>query len=203
MDNLLTRTPNTSERLSQYSDESFEVVISPSGTAPPTHASGHVWMPPVFGATISDSNVADWVATTFYHVRKVQEVELDPDSARIFLSPLEAQFLTQIRKDLAELSEPARSSPGAELCRRFTEGVGITLAFVPRARCAVFGDEEDGVELVAHSRASMRQVSFEFGDADDTINIVLIDEEMRRSESKCRINHVLQLKNAIAWLYPH
>jgi len=197
---LLTRTPNIAERLSQYSDQSFVVVIGPSGAAPPPQPSRRVWKSPAVGATVSDSNAADWVARTFHYVGKAQDVEPDPDAGRIFLSPPEAQFLNQIRKDLDELSESLRSSPGAELCRRFAEGVGIALAFVAGARCAVFGDEEDGVELVAHSRASMRQVSFEFNPKDSSINIISIDEEIRRFERSCGIDKVRTLAEAIAWL---
>lgn len=185
----------------QECDQSFEVQIGPSGTG--------LWMPapayrPVATAVyaISDSNVAKWIAATFYNVGYWLDVEPGPDSQKIFLSP-EEEFLTQMRSDLDELAQPVRSSPEAMLCRRFVEGVGKALAFIPHARCAVFGDEEDGVELVAHSRTSMRQVSFEFGNTDDTINIVSIDEEMRRFERACGIDKVRTLAEAIAWLNPH
>ena len=79
----------------------------------------------------------------------------------------------------------------------------MALASVSRVRCVVFGDEEDGVELVAHSRATLRQVSFEFKSDGNTINIVSIDEEMRRFERACGIDKVRTLAEAIAWLNPH
>jgi hypothetical protein len=76
----------------------------------------------------------------------------------------------------------------------------MALAYVPQSRCAVFGSDEDGVELLAHSHASMRQVSFEFPLEGDLIRIVRIDEAMRRSECTCRIDHERTLQEAIAWL---
>jgi hypothetical protein len=72
--------------------------------------------------------------------------------------------------------------------------------FVPRVRWAVFGDDEDGIELVAHSRASMRQVSFEFPLDGDVIRVITIDEAMQRSERECRIEHERTLQEAIVWL---
>lgn len=149
---------------------------------------------------VSDSSFADYVSETLSSIDMLQDSELGAVGKNLFLSSHDAEFLTQIREDLDKLPEAVRSSSGAALCRRFVEDVGMALASVPGARCAVFGDEEDGVELVAHSRASKRQVSFQFDLSVGSITVVRIDEEMRRSEDKCRIDHELQLAKAIEWL---
>ena len=201
---MMTRTPNAAERQDLDSDDSFDVIMGYAGIAPARRSSMPGSKPRGLVETLSDSSPAVWVSVTFPAVvALVSSVTSDPESGEIFLSEREAFFLTQILNDLAELSEPVRSSASAKLCKRFAEGVGLSLANIPQARCAVFGDEEDGVELVAHSRASMRQVSFEFGDDERTINIVSIDEQMRRDARECHINHVLTLAEAVAWLNPH
>jgi len=120
----------------------------------------------------------------------------------MFLSELEDRFLARITADFDDLPEILRSSASAQLCRRFIEGVGLALSRDPHARCAVFGDQEDGVELVVHSRASLRQVSFEFGLEQNLINIVRIDNKMHRSVQTCGIDKVRTLAEAIAWLNP-
>lgn len=193
---------NAAEGDVQHGDLGFEFAKDSVGVPPTKHWSAPRprRCPPA--ETVSDSNTDPWISMTFGYVGFLS-VAPDPESREFFLSEREAFFLTQVLKDLAELSEPVRSSASAKLCKRFAEGVGLDLANIPQARCAVFGDEEDGVELVAHSRASMRQVSFEFGDDERTINIVSIDEQMRRDARQCLINHVLTLGNAIAWLNPH
>jgi hypothetical protein len=153
-------------------------------------------------ATISDSNVAHWVETVYCNVAGRQEVKASPDICKFFVPDFEAEFLTQIGKDLDDLPASIRSSPGAEHCRRFTEGVGLALASIPRVRCAAFGDEKDSVTLLAHSRASMRQVSFEFKRDENSISIISIDEEMHRFERACSIDKTRTLAEAIAWLNP-
>jgi len=186
----------------QHSDRGFTLASSATNAGTDDRKPPQVPTPSGSIGTPSDCNTTLLVDIMF---PSVIDMSMAPEreSAEIFLSEEEGQFLEWVRNDLAELSEPVRSSPGAELCRRFAEGVGMALAFVPRARCAVFGDEEDGVELVAHSRASMRQVSFEFRPEDNSVKIVSIDEKMRRSERKCRIDHARTLAEAIAWLNPH
>lgn len=201
---MMIRTPNAAERQDQDSDDSFDVIMGYAGIAPVRPSSMPGSRPRGLVETLSDSSTAVWVSATFPAVVAfVSSVTSDPEPGEFFLSERETFFLTQILNDLAELSEPVRSSASAKLCKRFAEGVGLNLANIPQARCAVFGDDEDGVELVAHSRASMRQVSFEFGENQRTINIVSIDEQMRRDARQCLINDVLTLGNAIAWLNPH
>ncbi len=202
MNELLTTTPNAADREVQFSDEYFEIAIGPSGIVSPNREPIHNEARGEPVTTLTDSQEAAWVAETFRPTVCISSAAGDPESGGLFVSERVAAFLRQMRNDLAELREPVRSSPGAELCYRFTESVGMALAFVPQARCAVFGDEEDGVELVAHSRASKRQVSFEFPHEGDMIKIVSIDEDMRRSERKCRIDHARTLGEAIAWLNP-
>jgi len=185
----------------QYSDQSFKLAPNWSGVAPVKCSAVPPCRRNASVETLSVSDIADSVAKTFKNV-DVQSVAPPPESGEMFLSEAEAQFLTKIGSDLDELPEPVRSSPGAELCRRFAAGDGLALAFIPRVRCAVFGDEEDGVELVAHSRASMRQVSFEFALSGRSITVVQIDEKLRRSKHECGVHHVRQLANAIEWLTP-
>jgi hypothetical protein len=185
MDELLTTTPTLADRQVQCSDASFEIAFGPSGTMSPNR---------------DLINSARWGVTV---ITPISSIAGDPESGGLFLSEAQARFLTQIGSDLDELPEPVRSSPGAELCRQFVAGDGLALASIPSVRCAVFGDEEDGVELVAHSRASLRQVSLEFKPDENSINIVSIDEEMRRFERACGIEKVRTLAEAIAWLNPH
>jgi len=183
MDELLATTPTLADRLVQYSDASFEIAFGPSGTMSPNRDL-------IYSARWGVSVIAP-----------ISFIAGDPESGGLFLSLAEA-FIRQVREDLDKLPASVRSSYPAELCRRIAEVVGTALAYVPQARCAAFGDEEDGVTLVAHSRASKRQVSFEFGARGDTITIISIDEEMCRTERECRTSHVLTLGNAIAWLNP-
>ena len=151
----------------------------------------------------------DETSSDFPTDRRVEEIFQDrvpssspgPDWSYPLLSPGEA-FLCQVHGDIEELSENVRASHEVQLCRQFAEGVGKQLAHIRLIRCAVFGDEEDGVELVAHSRASMRQVTFEFRPDENSINIVSIDEEMRRFEWTCAVDKVRTLAKAIAWLNP-
>jgi len=142
-----------------------------------------------------------WTATTFDHVG-VHSTTLEPEGRSMFVSPRERRFLAEIRRELDRLGERVRSSLSAKLCERFVEGVGIALANQLSIRWALFADEEDGVTLLAHSRASKRQLSFEFASSESSITVVQIDEEMRRFKYDCGINHMLQLANAIAWLKP-
>lgn len=111
-----------------------------------------------------------------------------------------AVFARLVQEDLDAMPAPVRSSHAAELCRRFAEGVGTALAHVPLTRCAVFLDGAAGITLVAHSRASLRQVSFEFRSGEDSIQIISIDEQMRGLERACEIDEVPTLSQAIAWL---
>ena len=59
------------------------------------------------------------------------------------------------------------------------------------------------VTFVAHSRASKRQVSFEFGADPSSINIVRIDADMQRDQEECMLDDVQALGCAIAWLTPN
>jgi len=185
----------------QYSDQSFELAENLSAAASAKRSLGLPLRRKVPVETLSVSTIADSVDKTFKYV-DVQSAAPAPKSGKMFLSESEARFLAQIGSDLDELPEPVRSSPGAELCRRFAEGDGLALAFMPRVRCAVFGDEKDGVELVAHSGASKRQVSLEFALSGRSITVVQLDEKLRRSEHECGVHHVRQLANAIEWLTP-
>ncbi len=202
MDKLLTTTPNPVDRLAQFSDRSFEIAPAPSGVMPWTCDRTNYKQLVVLATGLSDSKESAWVAATYCYIAPVSFVESDPESGRLFLSLDEAAFIRLVQKDLDDMPVSVRSSHPAELCRRFAEGVGMALAYVPLARCAVFGDEEDGVTLVAHSRASMRQVSFEFRPDQDSIHIISIDEEMRRYERPCGITKVQILSQVIAWLNP-
>ncbi len=180
-----------------YSDAGFELhrdYVGALVVKPPPSAS----QPRVEANTLSDSTDPDWIRRTF----KTRSSTAEATGPDISLSERETRFLTQVREDLGDLSEPVRLSASAKLCKLFTEDVGLKLARIPQARCAVFGDEEDGITLVAHSRASMRQVSFEFGDDEKTINIVSIDEQMHRFERGCGIDKTMTLAEAIAWLNP-
>lgn len=150
---------------------------------------------------LSDSNTVVWAETTSGHV-DVQSTTLEPGGGSMFVSPREGRFLAEIRRELDRLGEPVRSSLSAKLCERFAKGVGMALANQLSIRWALFADEEDSVTLLAHSRASKRQVSFEFALSESSITVVQIDEKMRRFRSACGINHMLQLANAIAWLKP-
>lgn len=185
----------------QYSDQSFKLAPNWSGAAPAKRDAVPTYRRDFSAEPLSVSDIADSVAKTFKHV-DAQSVAPAPASGKMFLSEAQARFLTQIESDLDELPGPVRSSPAAELCRRFVAGVGLALASIANVRCAVFGDEEDGVELVAHSRASLRQVSLEFMPDENSINIISIDEEMRRFERACGIEKVRTLAEAIAWLKP-
>lgn len=148
----------------------------------------------------SASNFADWVAKSFRPTQQ-RTLSSDPSNAPgVFLSNAEERFIRQIRVDLGDLDIRMRQSSAAELCKRFTDGVGLELANKPGTRVAVFEDEADMITLVAHSHSSKRQVSFEFHADGATIGIVSIDERMQRTERKCRIHQIEPIGNAIAWL---
>jgi hypothetical protein len=192
---------SAAERDVQYMDQGF---VPAKSSAAATSAAARSPSPVRHRLAIyspTDSNTSDWIMRSF-QIIEARSVPVDHELPDMFLRDLDARFLAAIWKNLDELTEPARSSPSARLCRRFAEGAGMALASVPRVRCAVFGDKEDGVELVAHSRATLRQVSFEFKPDGNTINIVSIDEEMRRFERACGIEKVLTLSKAVKWLNP-
>lgn len=155
----------------------------------------------VFTNALSDSSTSVWVFITNQN-NHVPTIPKDISTDELFL-PQEDVFLHQFEEDLANIPTSVRESRAGVLCRRFAEGVGIALASICGVRCATFGDEEDGIALVAHSRLTKRQISFEFACDEDRITIIMIDEEMRRTEKECKIDHVLTLGNAIAWLNPH
>lgn len=200
MNELLTLTSNVAECGARSSDGDFEFARDSAavGAATGGRSSQHPTSPP--SDALSGSKEAPWITNTFEHLGGPSAVP-ELESPTIFLSQRES-FLDQIRQDIDELKEKVRLSPEAERCRRFATGVGLKLAYMAYVRCAVFGDEEDEVELVAHSRDSMRQVSFEFKPETDSIHIVRIDEKMARSEQTCEIDKVQTLAKAIAWLNP-
>jgi hypothetical protein len=151
-------------------------------------------------ADAAASNFAVWVSMVFL---PTQLRTLPPDPANapgVFLSNAEVRFLRQIRDDLGDLGVRMRQSSAAELCKKFTDGVGLELANKPGTRVAAFEDEQDMIALVAHCRPSKRQVSFEFHADGITIGIVSIDERMRRTEEECRIHQIEPIRGAIAWL---
>ncbi|KKN70885.1 hypothetical protein LCGC14_0426710 [marine sediment metagenome] len=67
---------------------------------------------------------------------------------------------------------------------------------VPDARPALFKNKE----LVAHSRSSMRQVTFQFISDETLILVVLIDEHMKRSERTCAVDDTHTISEIIKWL---
>ncbi len=151
-------------------------------------------------ADASASNFAVWVEE-FFPSTQQRTLTLDPPNASgVFLSNAEVCFLRQIHDDLYDLDIRIRQSSAAELCKKFTDGVGLELANKPGTRVAVFEDEEDMITLVAHSRSSKRQVSFEFHADGTTIGIVSIDERMQRTEEQCRIHQIGSIGARIAWL---
>ncbi|MFH1746152.1 MAG: hypothetical protein ABIG44_03810 [Planctomycetota bacterium] len=148
----------------------------------------------------SASNFADWVSMVF-RPTQLRTLWSDPSNApSVFLSNAEARFVRQIHADLGDLPVRIRQSPAAELCRKFTHGVGLELANKPGNRVAAFEDEEDMITIVAHCQISKRQASFEFHADGITIGIVSIDERMHRTERKCRIHQIGPILGAIAWL---
>lgn len=184
----------------QFSDQNFELARDSADAGFSNRLPSRAHPRNVSIETLSDSNAAFWVKITYG--QEVPTITMERETAEMFLTERDAQFLKRIQCDIDELNEPVRRSRGAEICRRFAETVGLALASLPQLRSAVFGDEEDGVELVAHSCASMRQVSFDFGLEGNSINIVSIDENMRRFERTCGLDKVLTLAEAIAWLKP-
>lgn len=149
----------------------------------------------------SESDPANWITTT----DSPDQIRVIPPDAEVhdfFLSATEAQFIQQTREDIAQLPDENSSSPAADCCKKFAEGVGIALAHQARTRCAVFADEDGEVTLVAHSRTCKRQVSFEFRADGSSINLVSIDADMQLVEKKCLIDDVETLGCAIAWLNP-
>lgn len=103
-----------------------------------------------------------------------------------------------IRNEISQLL-PSLSSA---IRQRLAEGFGPALAMEPSPRWAIFAEDEGSATLLAHSTISKRQVSFEIDANGIEITIVRIDEEMNRTESKCELDHLLQIRNAIEWLKP-
>lgn len=203
MPQMMDRVPSIADSNIETSDATFIVVI---GAAPPVAARSQDGRSQRRVSTVdplTTSDPADRVPSGFPWVEQNERTMTPPpESAGVFLSPSEAAFLQQIYEDLDGMPIAVRRSSGAQLCRRFAEGVGIGLARSHATRCAVFGDEEDGVTLLAHSRASSREVSFEFGIDEPAILIVSIDEDMRLSRRACGMDKVRTLAEAVAWLTP-
>ena len=192
---------NLGEAYVAPTDVGFELTQDASGVAPQESPAP---LPPrnIFpDDTLTDSDTAVGITGTC----KLGEHDwCAPDRTPhgVFLPGSESRFLLELFKELDALSESLRSSASARNCRRFATDFSVAFASHPSIRWAIFGDEEDGVTLVVHSRKSKRQVTFEFALNEPSINIIQIDEQMRRFERACRIDQVMQLGNAIAWLNP-
>ena len=199
MSKLLIRTWNPSEYQSQESDDTFAFVSDLSDTAPPQPRSSPS-RPFIVEGSLADSTMAISTFTVFFSVVDERSSAPPSEVGEPFLSAEQAQFIRELAEDIAQLPLKVRSSDSAKLCWEFVSNVGIALAKARALRCAVFGDEEDGVTLVAHSSTTKRQVSFEFGEKTPTVTVVQIDQQMRRVELDCRIHHELTLGNAVSWL---
>lgn len=200
MSKLQIRSPNPSEYQSQYNDGTFELVTDPSGIALPPQPRPSASAPPIAEGSLADSTMAISTVTIFSVVVDERSSAPPSELRKPFLSAQQVQFIQQLEEDIAELPLKVRSSDSAKHCWEFASNVGIALANARAIRCAVFGDEEDGVTFVAHSSTTKRQVSFEFDANTPTITIVQIDEQMRRVERACQIHHELTLGNAVSWL---
>jgi len=203
MPDTLIETPAAAEKAAQASDRDFRLVNDTSliteqgqAAAPAAHSKCRV-----VAASSSESNPANWITTTYSPV-EIRFVPPDSGINELFLSAAEAQFIQQIREDVAGLPGVFSSSSAADRCKQFAEVVGTALVNAPQTRWAVFAEEDGMVTLQAHSRASKRQMSFEFCCDADTINIVSIDANMQRHEWECPIGDVQKLRNAIVWLNP-
>ena len=196
---ILVEPGNVGEGCVQHDDPFFEFASDSAASGVQEHVRGPGAFQRSVLHSLSDSNAPLWITTTIERI-DLPLLGVAAEGPDVLLSEREARFLQQVDEDLEELCESVRLSASAKLCKQFTDSVGLDLANIPRVRCAVFGAEEDGVTLVAHSRASMRQVSFEFGDDEKSINIISIDEQMRRFERACGIDQALTLAKAIEWL---
>lgn len=200
MSKLQIKTWNPSEYQSQDSDGIFELVSGLSETVPPPQPRPSASVRQIAEGSLADSTMAISTVTVFFAVVDERSSAPPSELGEPFLSAQPAQFVRQLKEDIALLPSKVRSSDSAKLCWKFASNVGIALANARAIRCAVFGDEEDGVTFVAHSSTTKRQVSFEFDAKTPTITIVSIDEQMRRVERACKIHHELTLGNAVAWL---
>ncbi len=203
MDDTLIKTRNAAEGPTQISDHDFRLVKDASSNTEQVQAAAPVahLKCRVVAVNSSESKPANWITTTYSPV-EIRYVPPDSELNDFFLSAAEAQFIQQIREDVAGLPGVFSSSSAAEHCKQFAEGVGTALVNASQTRWAVFAEEDGMVTLQVHSRASKRQVSFEFCSGADTINIVSIDANMQRHESECPIGDVQELRNAIVWLNP-
>ncbi|MCH8149249.1 MAG: hypothetical protein IH987_14910 [Planctomycetes bacterium] len=199
MSKLQTRTWNPSEYQSQERDDTFAFVSDLSETAPPQPRSSPSG-PFIVEGSLADSTMAISTFTVFFSVVDERSSAPPSEVGEPFLSAEQAQFIRELAEDRAQLPLKVRSSDSAKLCWEFVSNVGIALANARAIRCAIFGDEEDGVTFVAHSGTTKRQVSFEFGEKTPTVTIVKIDHQMHRVELDCRIHHELTLGNAVSWL---
>lgn len=204
MPDTLIKTRDAAESPTQVSDRDFRPVNDASlitekdrAAVPVEHSNCRVVV-----VSSSESNPANWITTTYSPVQ-IRFVLPDAEVHDFFLSAAEAQFIQQTREDIAQLPNVSSSSPAANCCKKFAEGVGIALVHQPRTRWAVFAEEDGEVTLVAHSRTSKRQVSFEFGADGSSINIVRIDADMQRDQEECMLDDVHALGCAIAWLTPN
>ena len=203
MSELQTRTLIPSEHQSQDSDDNFEIVVDLSETVSPMLARPRASVPLIVWGALADLTMAISTVTVFCSVVDERSSASSSEMDEPFLAAPQVQFLRQVEEDIAQLPLRVRSSNSAKLCLKFATNVGIALASARAVRWAVFGDEEDGITLVAHSRLTKRQVSFEFEAKTQIISIVSIDEQMRRFERACRIENERTLGNAVAWLYPY
>lgn len=200
MSELQINSRNPSEHQYQHGDCTFELVSDLSEIALPTQPRPSASAPLIVEVSLADSTMAVSTFTNFFSVADERSSAPPSELGEPFLSAQQAQFIRQLAEDIAQLPLIVRSSDSAKLCWEFISNIGIALASARDIRCAVFGDEEDGVTLVAHSSTTKRQVSFEFDANTPTITIVLIDEQMHTVERDCQIRHELTLGNAVSWL---
>lgn len=194
MDDCLTVASSPADTNQRSTDGAFDFAMNCAGELLAT-----VVTRAPLGRAPLHSETSDWIART---LSPVPVLSLPPvlEDHGVFLSAAEQQYRTQISEELHALGEPLKSSEAAEQCKHFAETGGLALSNQIGTRWAIFGDELDGIALVAHSQESKRQVTFEFAMQGSSIKIIQIDERMRRSEHSCRIEHARQLENAIAWL---
>lgn len=194
MGDCLTVTSGTASTDQRSTDGMFEFAVSCAGGLPVRVI---ISTPP--GSVPPHPETSSWMSPVLNPV-PVLSLPPDPKNHGVFLSAAEQRFSTHINDELNALGEPLKSSVAADHCKRFVENSRFLLSNQAGIRWAIFGDELDGIALVAHSKVSKRQVTLEFATNGALIKIIQIDECMHRRERSCRIEHILQLENAVAWL---
>jgi hypothetical protein len=103
-----------------------------------------------------------------------------------------------VESDLSSLSARV-SGCAAEACREIARAADPLISAARELHYAVFDDDGGGLALLAHSRLTKRQVTFEIS-PEGNLTVISIDEALRRHEHALGQIDAASVWQPIEWL---